>query len=189
MSAQIHASAVIDEGAIIGPNTQIWHFCHVMAGATIGSGCIMGQNTFVASTALIGNHVKIQNNVSVYDGVTLEDDVFVGPSVVFTNVSRPRSFINQKSSYLSTRVCKGASLGANATVICGVTIGQYAMIGAGAVITNSVPAFALMVGNPARHVGWVSMSGKRLEITEGETIYLPEEGVSYQLKDNVLTLK
>jgi UDP-2-acetamido-3-amino-2,3-dideoxy-glucuronate N-acetyltransferase len=189
MSSQIHASAIIDEGSIIGSQTQVWHFCHIMAGASIGSGCILGQNVFVASTAVIGNHVKIQNNVSIYDGVILEDDVFVGPSVVFTKVSRPRSFISQKSSYAPTRVCKGASLGANATVICGVVIGEYAMIGAGAVITTSVPAFALMTGNPARHVGWVSMTGKPLDIAEGETIYLPEEGVSYLLKDKALALQ
>ena len=156
-----HSTAVIDEGAVIGDNTHIWHFCHVMPGAQIGSNCNLGQNVFVDKNVRIGNGVKIQNNVSVYNSVTLEDDVFVGPSVVFTNVINPRSFIERKTEFKPTLVKKGASIGANATILCGISIGEYALIGAGAVVTKDVPAYALMVGNPAVQVGQVDKEGNR----------------------------
>ena len=159
--AIIHHTAVVEDGAIIGPGTHIWHFCHVMPTAVIGSSCNMGQNVFIDNNVKIGNGVKIQNNVSVYNSVLLRDDVFVGPSVVFTNVINPRSFIDRKAEFRTTLVEKGASIGANATILCGITIGEYAMIGAGAVITKDVPAYALMVGNPARQVGWVDKEGNK----------------------------
>lgn len=159
---QIHTSAVVDDGASIGHGTYIWHFCHVMPSAVIGSHCMIGQNVFVDNNVRIGNGVKIQNNVSVYNGVTLEDNVFIGPSVVFTNVINPRSFIERKSEFKPTVVQKGASIGANATIVCGISIGEYAMIGAGAVVTKDVPAYALMTGNPAKQVGWVDMEGNRV---------------------------
>lgn len=162
MSAfSIHSTAVIDEGAIIGDHTRIWHFCHVMPGAVIGERCQLGQNVFVDNNVFIGNGVKIQNNVSVYNGVVLEDDVFVGPSVVFTNVLNPRSFIERKAEFRTTLVKKGATIGANATIVCGVVIGQFAMIGAGAVVTKDVPDHALVVGNPAKQVGWVNEEGNK----------------------------
>ncbi len=160
----IHSTAVIDEGASIGNDTFIWHFCHVMPAAVIGSNCILGQNVFVDNNVKIGNGVKVQNNVSVYNGVTLEDDVFIGPSVVFTNVINPRSFIERKDEFKPTLVQQGATIGANATVICGITIGEYAMIGAGAVVTRDVPAYALMTGNPARQTGWVNKEGNKEKV-------------------------
>jgi UDP-2-acetamido-3-amino-2,3-dideoxy-glucuronate N-acetyltransferase len=156
----IHSSAIIDAGAQIGAGTHIWHFCHVMPGAMIGKNCNIGQNVFVDNNVFIGNGVKIQNNVSVYNAVTLQDDVFVGPSVVFTNVINPRSFIERKNEFKSTLVKKGASIGANATIVCGITIGEYAMIGAGAVVTKDVEAYALVVGNPAKQVGTVNEKGE-----------------------------
>lgn len=159
----IHATAVIDDGATIGNNTRIWHFCHVMPTAIIGANCNLGQNVFIDNNVAIGNGVKIQNNVSVYNGVTLEDDVFVGPSVVFTNVINPRSFIERKDEFKPTLVKKGASIGANATVICGITIGEYAMIGAGAVVTKDVAAYELVIGNPARVFGRVDIKGNILK--------------------------
>lgn len=158
---QIHTSAVVDDGAGVGPGTYIWHFCHVMPSAVIGSHCMIGQNVFVDNNVRIGNGVKVQNNVSVYNGVTLEDDVFIGPSVVFTNVINPRSFIERKTEFKPTLVQKGASIGANATIVCGISIGEYAMIGAGAVVTKDVPPYALMTGNPAKQVGWVDMEGNK----------------------------
>jgi UDP-2-acetamido-3-amino-2,3-dideoxy-glucuronate N-acetyltransferase len=157
-----HSTAVIDDGAIIGDNTKIWHFCHIMSDAKIGSDCILGQNVMIANGVKIGNGVKIQNNVSVYEGVILEDDVFVGPSAVFTNVINPRSFINRKNEFKKTIVKKGATIGANATIICGVQIGKYAFIGAGAVITKNIPDYALVVGNPAKQVGAVNENGERI---------------------------
>jgi UDP-2-acetamido-3-amino-2,3-dideoxy-glucuronate N-acetyltransferase len=156
----IHSTAIIDAGAQIGAGTHIWHFCHVMPGAVIGKNCTLGQNVFVDNNVMIGNGVKIQNNVSVYNAVTLQDDVFIGPSVVFTNVINPRSFIERKNEFKPTLVKKGASIGANATIVCGITIGEYAMIGAGAVVTKDVEAYALMVGNPAKQVGTVNEKGE-----------------------------
>lgn len=158
---QIHPSAIIDAGALIGEGTQVWHFCHVMPGAVIGEGCILGQNVFVDNNVVIGNGVKIQNNVSVYNGVVIEDAVFVGPSVVFTNVINPRSFIERKHEFKQTLIKTGVSIGANATIICGITIGEYAMIGAGAVVTKDVAAYALVLGNPARQTGRVNEAGEK----------------------------
>ncbi len=162
----IHPSAIIDEGALIGSETKIWHFCHVMSGARIGSNCILGQNVFVAGDVVIGNGVKIQNNVSVYKGVLLDDDVFIGPGVVFTNVINPRSFIERKEEFIPTIVEKGASIGANATILCGVKIGSFAMIGAGAVVTKDVPSYAQVVGHPAKINGWRSEAGDALDFVD-----------------------
>lgn len=181
MRLQIHSTAVVDPGAIIGPGTRIWHFSHVMSGANIGDNCVLGQNVFVAGTAVIGNKVKIQNNVSVYDGVSLEDNVFVGPSVVFTNILNPRSFVERKSAYVRTLVCKGASLGANATILCGSTIGEYALVAAGAVVTSDVAPYALVIGNPARQVGWVTRNGDKLTIAEGDIVEVKNESMKYVL--------
>jgi UDP-2-acetamido-3-amino-2,3-dideoxy-glucuronate N-acetyltransferase len=157
-----HETAIVDAGAQIGAGTRVWHWVHVCAGARIGANCVLGQNVFVGNKVVIGNNVKIQNNVSVYDDVTLEDDVFCGPSMVFTNVINPRSHVSRKDEYLPTRVRRGASIGANATVVCGNEIGEYAFIGAGAVITRAVPAYALVVGSPAKRIGWMCRCGERL---------------------------
>jgi len=154
-----HSSAIIDEGAEVGENTKVWHFSHVMNGAKIGNDCVLGQNCFIANNVVIGNKVKIQNNVSVYEGVICEENVFLGPSMVFTNVINPRSAIEKKNEFKKTIVKKGASIGANATIICGVTIGSYAMIGAGAVVTKDIADYALVVGNPAKQIGWVDEVG------------------------------
>ena len=162
MTYWAHPTAIVDQPAQIGEGTKIWHFCHVMAGARIGARCVLGQNVFVASRAVLGNGCKIQNNVSLYDDVTLEDDVFVAPSAVFTNVVNPRSFIERKHEYRATRVGRGASVGANATVVCGHDIGEYAFVGAGAVVTKNVLAYALVSGVPARQMGWVCRCGVRL---------------------------
>lgn len=164
MDYQIHASAVVDSGAQIGRGTRIWHFCHVCGGARVGEGVSLGQNVFVGNKAVIGDRCKIQNNVSVYDNVTLEEGVFCGPSMVFTNVYNPRSFIDRKHEYQDTLVKRGATLGANCTIMCGVTIGSFAFIGAGAVVRCNVPDFALMVGVPARQIGWMSAYGERLSL-------------------------
>ena len=163
----VHASSFVDEGAVIGRGTKIWHFCHVMPGAVIGERCNLGQNVVIMPGTKIGNNVKIQNNVSVYEGVQLEDDVFCGPSCVFTNVMNPRSHVSRKHAYQPTLVRRGATIGANATILCGVTLGQYAFIGAGAVVTSDVPAYGLMVGMPARRVGWMCQCGERLRLTGG----------------------
>jgi len=160
---QAHPTAVIDEGAVIGKGTKIWHFSHIMSGAVIGANCTIGQNVLVSSQVVLGNNVKVQNNVSVYTGVVCEDDVFLGPSCVFTNVINPRSFIPRKEEFRQTLVKKGATIGANATIICGVTIGEYAMIGAGAVVTKDVPDYALIVGNPGRQIGLVDKEGNTLK--------------------------
>lgn len=163
----VHESSYVDDGAVIGAGTRIWHFCHVMPGAVIGERCSLGQNVVVMPGTRIGNNVKIQNNVSIYEGVELADDVFCGPSCVFTNVTNPRSHVSRKHEYRATRVGQGASIGANATIICGHTLGEYCFIGAGAVITADVPAFALMVGVPARRVGWMCRCGERLRLENG----------------------
>ncbi|HXI19507.1 MAG TPA: acyltransferase [Gemmatimonadales bacterium] len=163
----VHQSSFVDDGARIGAGTRIWHFCHVMPGAVIGERCSLGQNVVVMSGTRIGNNVRIQNNVSIYEGVTLEDDVFCGPSCVFTNVNNPRSHVSRKHEFRPTLVRRGASIGANATIVCGITLGEYAFIGAGAVVTSDVPAFALMVGVPARRVGWMCQCGERLHPRDG----------------------
>ncbi len=161
--ASIHPTAVIDRGAKIGTGTRIWHFCHLMAESRVGDNCILGQNVYVDNQASIGSGCKIQNNVSLYNGVQLGDDVFIGPSVVFTNVINPRAFIERKQEFRPTKVLKGASIGANATILCGVTIGSYALIGAGAVVTQDVPAYAKVVGNPSRQIGWVDKEGNSVD--------------------------
>ena len=176
----IHSSAIVDAGAQLGPGCRVWHFVHISAKAVIGSSCSFGQNVFVGNDVRIGNNVKIQNNVSVYDAVTLEDDVFCGPSMVFTNVYNPRSAVTRKDEYRRTLVQQGATLGANSTIVCGTTVGRYAFIGAGAVVNRDVPDFALMVGVPARQRGWMSRHGERLEFTNGEAT-CPHTGDRYQL--------
>jgi UDP-2-acetamido-3-amino-2,3-dideoxy-glucuronate N-acetyltransferase len=163
----VHESAFVDDGARIGAETKVWHFCHILPGAAIGERCTLGQNVVVMGGTRIGNNVKIQNNVSIYEGVALEDDVFCGPSCVFTNVLNPRSHVSRKHEYRQTLVRRGATIGANATVVCGVTIGQYAFIGAGAVVTSNVADFALMLGVPARQVGWMCRCGERLAVADG----------------------
>ena len=182
----VHSSSIVDSGAMIGDGARIWHFCHIMAGASIGAEASLGQNVFVASGAIIGNRVKIQNNVSVYQGVELRDDVFIGPSVVFTNVINPRSFIDRKAEIRPTVVNQGASIGANATIVCGIRFGSFAMIGAGSVVTTDVAANALVVGNPAKQIGWVGRSGNTLVFdAQGYAMDLVD-GLRYQLKDNQL---
>jgi UDP-2-acetamido-3-amino-2,3-dideoxy-glucuronate N-acetyltransferase len=180
-----HPTAIIDEGAEIGPDTRIWHWVHICGGARIGRDCSLGQNVFVGNRVVIGNNVKIQNNVSVYDGVTLEDDVFCGPSMVFTNVYNPRSAVSRKDEYRSTLVKKGATLGANCTLVCGVTIGEYAFIGAGSVITRDVKPHALMVGVPAQQIGWMSAHGERLDLplTGDGQATCPGGGQGYRLQN------
>jgi UDP-2-acetamido-3-amino-2,3-dideoxy-glucuronate N-acetyltransferase len=182
-----HSTAIIDKGAQIGKGTQIWHFSHLMGSCNVGAGCKLGQNVYIDANVTIGNGVKIQNNVSVFNGVIVEDDVFLGPSMVFTNVINPRSFIERKNMFRKTLVRKGATIGANATIICGVEIGAYAMIGAGAVVTKNVPAYALMVGNPARQAGWISEAGHTLKFDENHMATCPEMGVSYSLINNILS--
>ncbi len=186
MSYFAHPTAIIDEGAEIGDGSRVWHFVHVCGGARIGKGVSLGQNVFVGNKVVIGDHCKIQNNVSVYDNVTLEEGVFCGPSMVFTNVYNPRALVERKHEYRDTLVKKGATLGANCTIACGVTIGQFAFIGAGAVITGDVPAYALMVGVPARQIGWMSEFGERLSLPvegDGEAV-CPHTGARYILKNN-----
>lgn len=190
MSISIHPTAIVDEGASIGPGTRVWHWVHVCGGAVIGERCSLGQNVFIGNKVRIGNNVKIQNNVSVYDNVTLEDDVFCGPSMVFTNVYNPRSAISRKDEYRDTLVKRGATLGANCTIVCGVTIGEYAFIGAGSVVNRDVPAFALMVGVPARQIGWMSRFGERLDLPltgNGSTV-CPHTGERYALKNGACTI-
>ena len=181
-----HETAVIDEGAQIGAGSSIWHFSHLMSGAVLGEGCKLGQNVFVASGVILGRNVKVQNNVSIYEGVICEDDVFLGPSMVFTNVINPRSAVVRQGQYQRTRVGKGATIGANATIVCGNDIGPYAFIGAGAVVTKRVPAYALLAGNPARQIGWMSEYGHRLAFDENGRAACPESGEWYELKKGVV---
>jgi UDP-2-acetamido-3-amino-2,3-dideoxy-glucuronate N-acetyltransferase len=182
----IHPSAIVDAGAQLGEGTHVWHWVHVCAGARIGSGCSLGQNVFVANDVVIGNNVKVQNNVSIYDAVSLEDDVFCGPSMVFTNVLNPRSAVSRKSEYRRTRVGRGASIGANATIVCGHDIGEYAFIGAGAVVTSDVPPYALMIGVPARRAAWICRCGTQLPAL-GEQVACPGCGSLYQVSEKTCT--
>lgn len=190
-AAFVHESAYVDDGATIGAGTRVWHFCHVMPGAVIGRDCVLGQNVVVMNGTRIGNNVKIQNNVSVYEGVELEDDVFCGPSMVFTNVVNPRSHVSRKDEYKSTVVRQGASLGANCTVVCGTTIGRYAFIGAGSVVTRDIPDYALAYGNPARVRGWMCACGVGLEFQSGDAAGRSQCsacGAEYVKKDDQVTI-
>ena len=191
MAVSIHPSAIVDDGAVIGDGSRVWHFAHVCAGARIGEGCSLGQGVFVGNDVRIGRNVKIQNNVSVYDAVTLEDDVFCGPSMVFTNVHNPRSAVVRKDEYRPTLVQRGATLGANCTVVCGVTIGRHAFVGAGTVVSRDVPDFALVLGVPARQVGWMSRHGERLALPlagDGQAA-CPATGERYVLRNGVCAVE
>jgi len=180
----IHSTAVVDEGCLIGEGTKVWHFTHLMSRAIIGNDCIIGQNVFIDNDVVIGQGVKIQNNVSIYKGVEIKDAVFVGPSVVFTNVINPRSFVERKNEFMSTRVCEGASLGANATIVCGIEIGAFALVGAGAVVTKPVKPFALVYGQPAQQYGWVSKMGYRLTFNEKGEALCEGNSEAYLLKND-----
>ncbi|HNW88335.1 MAG TPA: acyltransferase [Bacteroidales bacterium] len=182
-----HETAVIDEGCQIGKGTKIWHFTHVMPGCTIGENCNIGQNVVVSPGVKLGKNVKIQNNVSLYTGVICEDDVFLGPSMVFTNIVNPRSAIIRKDQYVETLVKKGASIGANATIVCGHSIGEYALIGAGAVVTKEIPAYALVVGNPAKQIGWISEYGHRLDFNEEGIAICPESNEKYKFQNGAVS--
>lgn len=190
MNYTAHSTAIVDDGAQVGAGTRIWHWVHVSAGARIGERCSLGQNVYVGNDVVIGDNVKVQNNVSVYDAVTLEDEVFCGPSMVFTNVYNPRSAVTRKDEYRRTLVRRGATLGANCTIVCGVTVGEYAFVGAGAVINRNVPSFALMAGVPARQIGWMSRFGERLPLPlQGSGHAVCEQTQErYELKDGVCTL-
>jgi len=177
-----HPTAIIDEGCKIGKGTKIWHFSHIMPNCVLGENCNIGQNVVVSPEVVLGKNVKVQNNVSIYTGVTCDDDVFLGPSMVFTNVINPRSAINRKNEYLKTHVGKGASIGANATIVCGHDVGEYAFIGAGAVVTKNIPAYSLWVGNPAKQMGWVSEYGHRLKFDENNMAVCPESKQKYKLE-------
>ena len=182
-----HPSAILDEGCVVGAGSRIWHFCHLMPGARLGARCILGQNVFVADGVVLGNGVKVQNNVSLYTGVTCEDYVFIGPSAVFTNVRNPRAFIERKTEYRPTLLRRGCTIGANATIVCGITIGEYAFVGAGAVVTRDVPPYALVLGNPADQVGWVSERGLRLHFDEAGFATCPESGELYALENGLVS--
>jgi len=187
MTTTIHPSAIVDAGAQLGDDCRVWHFVHISAGARIGARCSFGQNVFVGNDVTIGDNVRIQNNVSVYDAVTLEDDVFCGPSMVFTNVYNPRAAVPRKAEYRRTLVRRGATLGANSTIVCGTTIGRHAFVGAGAVVNRDVPDFALVVGVPARHIGWMSRHGERLQmpLAGNAEAACPATGERYRLRDGV----
>jgi len=187
MNYKAHPSAFIDEGCEIGEGTSIWHFSHIMPNCKIGRNCNIGQNVVISPEVILGNNVKVQNNVSIYTGVICEDDVFLGPSMVFTNVINPRSAVNRKNQYLKTVVKTGASIGANATIVCGHDIGRFAFIGAGAVVTKNVPDYALVIGNPARQTGWMSEYGHKLKFSSEGLATCPESGEKYQLKNNSVT--
>ncbi len=183
MSFYHHETAVIDEGCQIGEGTKIWHFCHIMRGSIIGKNCNIGQNVVISPEVELGNNVKVQNNVSIYTGVTCDDDVFLGPSMVFTNIINPRSAVNRKSEYLKTHVGKGATIGANATIVCGNDIGTFAFIGAGAVVTKFVKPYALVIGNPSKQIGWMSEYGHRLHFDSNGVATCPESSETYLLKE------
>lgn len=181
---QIHESSYIDDNVTIGKASKIWHFCHIMSNTEIGDGCSFGQNCVIGPNVKIGKNVKVQNNVSIYDGVEIEDDVFLGPSMVFTNVVNPRSFIVRKEEFKKTLMKKGSTVGANATIVCGVTIGEFAFIGAGALINTNIKPFALMVGVPAKQIGWVSISGNRLKFNQDNVAFDKDEGQWYKLEND-----
>jgi UDP-2-acetamido-3-amino-2,3-dideoxy-glucuronate N-acetyltransferase len=181
----VHNTAVVDAGCIVGEGSKIWHFSHLMPSAVIGSNCIIGQNVFLANKVVLGNHVKVQNNVSLYEGVVCDDFVFLGPSCVFTNVINPRAEVERKSEFKETRVHQGATVGANATIICGNNLGKYCLVGAGSVVTKSVPDYALVVGNPAKQIAWVSQKGERLSFIESEAV-CPIDQSKYVLRDNTV---
>ena len=183
----VHPSAIVDANCEIGEGTKIWHFSHIMSGSTIGENCNIGQNVVVSPEVILGRNVKVQNNVSIYTGVTCEDDVFLGPSMVFTNVNNPRSGVNRRGQYSKTTVKKGASIGANATIVCGHDIGEYAFVGAGSVVTKHIPPYALVVGNPARQIGWMSEFGHRLEFNEKGIAICPESNQEYKIENNNVT--
>lgn len=189
MAYFVHDTAVVDEGCIIGDGTKVWHFSHLMSGCKLGQNCNLGQNVVVSPNVKLGNNVKVQNNVSIYTGVTCDDDVFLGPSMVFTNVTNPRSAVNRRGQYESTHVGKGASIGANATIVCGHDIGQFAFVGAGSVVTKDVPSYALIVGNPARQIGWMSEYGHRLQFNEEGLAKCPESAEIYRLENGTVTKK
>lgn len=184
----IHESAIVDDGCSIGAGTKIWHFCHLMSGSTLGKNCNIGQNVMIASDVILGQNVKVQNNVSIYTGVICEDNVFLGPSMVFTNINNPRSAVTRKNKYEKTLVRKGASIGANATILCGIEIGEYAFVGAGAVVTKDVPSFAVVAGNPSKQIGWMSEHGSNLNF-ENDEATCDESGSIYILKEGVVTKK
>lgn len=186
MSYFVHPSSVVDDGCVIGDGTKIWHFSHVMSGAVIGNNCNLGQNVVVSPKVILGNNVRVQNNVSIYEGVICEDDVFLGPSVVLTNVINPRSAISRKDQYKKTLIKKGATIGANATIVCGNVIGEFSFIAAGAVVTKDVPPYALIVGNPGRHRGWMSEYGQKLIFDKQNKAICPESGQQYFLEDNLV---
>ncbi len=184
-----HETAVIDEGCSIGAGSKVWHFSHIMTGATLGEGCNIGQNVVISPEVVLGRNCKVQNNVSLYTGVTCGDDVFLGPSCVFTNVTNPRSAVVRRGQYAKTHVGEGASIGANATIVCGHDIGAFAFVGAGAVVTKNIPPFALVVGNPARHIGWMSTFGHRLEFDGSGRAACPESGQTYLLENGAVHLE